>query len=55
MGRPVREDEYEAVLDRADELGFETMWWQQGDAVGESFVPEFDGTGVVAAATARQQ
>ncbi len=47
MGRPVTDEEYEAVLDRADELGFETMWWQQGGTVSESFVPEFDGTGVV--------
>ncbi len=54
LGRPVREEEYEAVLDKADELGFETMWWQQGDAVGESFIPEFDGTGVVCSTTMGQ-
>lgn len=46
LGRPVSDDEYEAVLDHADELGFETMWWQQGGTVSESFVPEFDATGV---------
>ena len=48
LARPVLDDEYEAVLDYADVLGFETMWWQQGGTVGESFVPEFDGTGVEA-------
>ncbi len=46
LARPVSDDEYESVLDYADLLGFETMWWQQGGTVGESFVPEFDGTGV---------
>lgn len=46
LGRPVSEQEYEAVLDHADELGFETMWWQQGGTVSESFVPAFDASGV---------
>ena len=46
LGRAVSDEEYEAVLDHADELGFETMWWQQGGTVSESFVPEFDATGV---------
>ena len=46
LGRPVSDEEYEVVLDHADELGFETMWWQQGGTVSESFVPEFDATGV---------
>ena len=44
--RPLTEEEYELVLDHADDLGFERMWWQQGGTVSESFVPEFDGTGV---------
>lgn len=43
---PLAADDYEAVLDHADDLGFERMWWQQGGTVSESFVPEFDGTGV---------
>ena len=46
LGRPLLEDEYEAVLDYADCLGFENMWWQEGGTVSESFVPVFDGTGV---------
>lgn len=47
MARAVSDDEYELVLDYADALGFERMWWQQGGTVSESFVPPFDATGVV--------
>ena len=47
MARAVTDDEYELVLDYADALGFERMWWQQGGTVSESFVPPFDATGVV--------
>lgn len=47
LSHPLSNEEYEAVLDHADELGFEHMWWQQGGTVSESFVPEFDATGVV--------
>lgn len=46
LSRPLSDEEYETVLDYADELGFERMWWQQGGTVSESFVPEFDFTGV---------
>jgi putative pyruvate formate lyase activating enzyme len=46
LSRGVTEDEYEAVLDHADDLGFERLWWQQGGTVSESFVPPFDATGV---------
>ena len=46
LERAVTDEEYETVLDFADILGFENMWWQQGGTVGESFVPLFDGTGV---------
>ena len=46
LARAVSDEEYEAVLDHADELGFERMWWQQGGTVSESFVPAFDTTGV---------
>lgn len=41
------DEDYEVVLCHADELGFERLWWQQGGTVSESFVPEFDATGVV--------
>lgn len=47
LSREVSEDEYETVLDYADLLGFERMWWQQGGTVSESFVPAFDATGVL--------
>ena len=46
LARAVTEEEYELVLDHADDLGFERMWWQQGGTVSESFVPSFDATGV---------
>ena len=46
LARAVTEDEYELVLDHADDLGFDRMWWQQGGTVSESFVPAFDATGV---------
>ena len=46
LARAVTDEEYEAVLDHADDLGFERMWWQQGGTVSESFVPAFDATGV---------
>lgn len=46
LARGVTDDEYESVLDHADDLGFERLWWQQGGTVSESFVPAFDATGV---------
>ncbi len=42
----VSEEEYDALLDVADSLGFEDYFWQEGGANIESFIPEFDGTGV---------
>lgn len=46
LARAVTDEEYELVLDHADDLGFDRMWWQQGGTVSESFVPAFDATGV---------
>lgn len=46
LSRPITNDEYEQVLDHADDLGFTTMFWQEGGAVDESFTPPFDTTGV---------
>lgn len=43
----VSNEEYERVLDYADELGFEDYFWQEGGACEESFIPTFDGTGIV--------
>jgi putative pyruvate formate lyase activating enzyme len=50
LARAVTDEEYEAVLDYADALGFTRLWWQQGGTVDESFVPPFDATGVLSAA-----
>lgn len=51
LARAVTEAEYEAVLDHADDLGFDRLWWQQGGTVSESFVPAFDATGVLGPAS----
>lgn len=42
LGRPVSEDEYELVLDYADHLGFVSGYRQEGGAVSESFIPDFE-------------
>ena len=52
LARAVTDAEYERVLDHADDLGFTTMYWQEGGAVDESFTPAFDTTGVLRAANA---
>lgn len=52
LSRAVTVQEYEQVLDHADELGFTTMFWQEGGAVDESFTPAFDTTGVLTSAKA---
>ncbi len=47
LSRAITTEEYECVLDHADDLGFTTMFWQEGGAVSESFTPAFDTTGVL--------
>lgn len=47
LARAVTQDEYEFVLDHADNLGFTNMFWQEGGAADESFTPPFDTTGVL--------
>ena len=47
LARAVSHEEYERVLDHADDLGFTQMFWQEGGAVDESFTPAFDTTGVL--------
>ena len=47
LARAVTDEEYELVLDCADDLGFTQMYWQEGGAVDESFTPAFDTTGVL--------
>lgn len=41
LARKVTEEEYEALLTFADDLGYEDYYWQQGDAAQESFIPDF--------------
>lgn len=50
LARGVNATEYEQVLSYADDLGFPTVYWQEGGTVDESFVPAFDTTGVLARA-----
>lgn len=52
LARAVTDEEYEQVLDHADDLGFSQMFWQEGGAVSESFTPAFDTTGVLHSAGA---
>lgn len=42
----VPDEDYERLLDFADELGVEDYFWQEGGAAEESFIPPFDLTGV---------
>ncbi len=41
LARRVTDEEYEAVLDHADALGYADYFWQQGDPAQESFIPDF--------------
>lgn len=47
LSRWVTEAEYDAVVDYAIELGIENGFIQEGDVAEESFIPEFDGEGIV--------
>lgn len=42
----VPKEDYERLLDFADSLGISDYYWQDGEAAAESFIPEFDYTGV---------
>lgn len=46
LARRVSDDDYERLLDYADELGVQDYFWQEGGAAEESFIPPFDLTGV---------
>ena len=50
LAHGLNEDEYDLVVCRADEVGFQNIWWQEGGTVSESFVPDFDATGVLSPA-----
>ncbi|MCQ2426080.1 MAG: radical SAM protein [Lachnospiraceae bacterium] len=47
LKRPVTEEEYEALVFFAEELGIENAYIQEGGTVTESFIPAFDGTGIL--------
>ena len=47
LGRKVTKREYEKVLDYALEIGVEQGFFQEGKTAMESFIPPFDGTGVI--------
>lgn len=47
LNRKVTDREYEKLVDYALSLGVEQGYIQEGDTAKESFIPEFDGTGVM--------
>ena len=42
LGRKVTEDEYSRVVEFADKIGIEKGFVQEGEAVSESFIPNWD-------------
>ena len=46
LAERVPDADYEQLLDHADALGMEDYFWQQGPAAEESFIPNWDCTGV---------
>ncbi len=46
LSRRVTKAEYEEVMDFALELGLENGFFQDGETVGESFIPDFNGEGI---------
>ena len=47
LARRVTKREYERVVDYAIELGMENVFIQEGPTSAESFIPDFDGTGLI--------
>lgn len=47
LGRKVTRREYESLTDFAIDLGVEKAFIQEGDTAKESFIPDFDGKGVL--------
>ncbi|MBR3024033.1 MAG: radical SAM protein [Oscillospiraceae bacterium] len=47
LGRKVTDEEYDSVIDFAVELGVENAFIQDGEAASESFIPCFDGSGII--------
>ncbi len=48
LARKVTKREYERVLSYAGQIGIKQGFYQEGDTAEESFIPEFDCTGVLA-------
>ena len=46
LNRRVTEEEYQRVLTFAERLGIKRGFYQEGDTVGESFIPDFNGEGL---------
>ncbi len=46
LDRQVSMEEYERVITFAEKIGIENGFIQVGNTVGESFIPDFDGTGL---------
>lgn len=46
LARRVEDDEYDQVVDYAIEIGVENGFIQEGETASESFIPEFDITGI---------
>jgi putative pyruvate formate lyase activating enzyme len=47
LARSLTEGEYAAVVEHALSLGIRNAFLQEGSSVGESFIPAFDGEGVL--------
>lgn len=47
LNRKVTEEEYERVMQFALRIGIENGFFQEGEAASESFIPQFDGTGLL--------
>lgn len=47
LNRRVTKEEYEEVLEFAVDIGMENVFVQEGDTAQESFIPAFDGEGVL--------
>jgi putative pyruvate formate lyase activating enzyme len=46
LGRRLSAEEYDSLTDYAVDIGIENGFIQDGDVASESFIPEFDGTGL---------
>lgn len=46
LNRSVTQEEYQRVVSFAEKIGIQNGFIQEGSAVGDSFIPEFDGEGI---------